>query len=444
MDLRFTVEETARLLEHTQQSDVDPATLAERTDGWATGLMIEATARGLPEEATRNVNDFLSAEVFFKQPDHVQRFLMESACLEYVGAALCRKVTGRADAADLLQSLERDGAFLSGVDGDFGRYAYHPQFRELLRNELGARDPERADAVRVAGAEWCEEQNHLAEAIDQWLDAGRQGDALRLLRTANVRYGHTRPELVRSWAARIDASTVGERPPILIDLATSHALGGSDQRAGEVLDRADGLLRRVPDPVSEIRSAALRGRLAAGAADVESLVAIAQQGRSRLRSDPSLIHDPLLEGTPRGRRIDGWLALGQVWLEQLDDARTTLTTRPYAHLEDRTDLLHACGVGAALSFAEGHLNEAGALARQSRRRSERVGDPRRLRVDVGGGPGRHPPRARTTTCRRSAPTNSSSRRPASPRATSIRLRRKWGSRACSERGGTRHKHSRSC
>ena len=211
-----------------------------------------------------------------------------------------------------------------------------------------------------------------------------------------------------------------------------------------MLDRADGLLRTVPDPVSEIRSAALRGRLAAGAADVESLVAIAQQGRSRLRSDPSLIHDPLLEGTPRGRRIDGWLALGQVWLEQLDDARTTLTTRPYAHLEDRTDLLHAWGVGATLSFAEGHLHEAGALARQSRGEADELGirgysawtsavvlaailherdDDR-----VGA--------RRLRTAHR--------RRPASPRATSIRLRRKWGSPACSERGGTRHKHSRSC
>ena len=73
------------------------------------------------------------------------------------------------------------------------------------------------------------------------------------------------------------------------------------------------------------------------------------------------------------RRLSGWLALGQSWLERTGDARTTLRDRPFAPLEDAVDRLFASSVEAAISFNEGHLDDAEKLALHSTRTAAELG-----------------------------------------------------------------------
>src|SRR5262249_14335771 len=151
---------------------------------------------------------------------------------------------------------------------------------------LRANDPERVAAIYASGARWYEEHGDPAAAIDQWVDAGREHDALRNLRDAISEYGDTAPSRLRRWTARIEPAAAGGRPPLLLDLAVACALVGDDPAARDALERADNVLRATPDSGSEFRSMLVHARLALGAGDIESAVAALQTARDQLASEP--------------------------------------------------------------------------------------------------------------------------------------------------------------
>jgi LuxR family maltose regulon positive regulatory protein len=370
-ELRFTVDEATELIVDPPPTSVDVATLVEHVDGWATGLFLALSGRSAAD-AESAAREFLREQVLAKQPEDIQRFLTETAFLEYLSAAASERITKRPDAVDVLRQLEGETAFLSSVEGDHLRYAYQRQFRDMLRDELRARNPERVDAVNVASARWCEQHDHVAEAMEHWLAAGREHDALLLLRTANLRFCDTRPELVAGWVSRIDATSARGDARLLLDLAASFAEIGNDDRFKDTMDRVGVVLRGSPDPVLETRSSLLRARLAFAAGDVESHVAWLERAQATLSTDQQLLDHPTLAMLPRARRLSPWLALGQFWLERTDDARATLRDRPYAPVEDAVDRLFVRSVAAAVSFGEGNLEDALALALNATDTAERL------------------------------------------------------------------------
>ena len=124
------------------RTSVDLATLIEHVDGWATGLVLALSGRSATD-AESAAREFLREQVLAKQPEDIQRFLMETAFLEYLSAASTERITKRSDAVDVLRQLEGETAFLSSVEGDHLRYAYQRQFprhapRRTSRGEPGA------------------------------------------------------------------------------------------------------------------------------------------------------------------------------------------------------------------------------------------------------------------------------------------------------------------
>jgi LuxR family maltose regulon positive regulatory protein len=89
-DLRFTLEETRRLLADSgvELSDESVSVLHARTEGWAAGLRLAALSlAGHPEPerfveefsgSEHTVADYLLAEVLERQPDEVRRLLLRS------------------------------------------------------------------------------------------------------------------------------------------------------------------------------------------------------------------------------------------------------------------------------------------------------------------------------------------------------------------------------
>ena len=370
--LRFTVDEATELFAGPVHAGADIPALVEHTDGWATGLTL-AMVRAPDTPVEHHAHEFLRDEVFAKQPEDIQQFLMDTAFLEYMGAAAAERITKRSDAADVIRHLERDNAFVSAVDGDRFRYAYQPQFRAMLRAELRGRDPARVDDIHVESARWCEERGHIAEAMEHWLRAGRRHDVLLLLRKANLEFGDTRLDLIAGWIAKIDAADAHGDPQLLLDLAASCAATKDEVRFRDVLERADGARRGSDEPVSEIRSALLGARRALGTGDIEPYVSRLEHARTILGGDRTLIHDPALTALPRARRLSAWLALGRSWLEHTDAARSTLRHRPFSSLEDAVDRLFVSSVEAAISFNEGHLDQALKLASHSTRTVAELG-----------------------------------------------------------------------
>ncbi len=146
-DLRFSSTETATFLREMIPSPISPDAmrrLESHTEGWAAGLRLAALAlRGRAEAETesflsnfdgthRHVVEYLISEVFARQPQPLQHFLMETAFLSRLSADLCNAVTERSDSAAVLDALEHANLFLTIADGEW--YRYHALFSEATRH----------------------------------------------------------------------------------------------------------------------------------------------------------------------------------------------------------------------------------------------------------------------------------------------------------------------
>lgn len=160
-DLRFTPAETADLANDQLAlalSAEELAALYAITEGWPASLRLLAIS--LRQSASpadrrtllthlahtdRYVFDFLAEEVLNRQSQDVRVFLLQTSILDELTPGLCRAVTGRPDAAALLQDLEHRSLFLSAVgvppDRVTAVYRYHPLFAEFLRGRLGQEMP---------------------------------------------------------------------------------------------------------------------------------------------------------------------------------------------------------------------------------------------------------------------------------------------------------------
>lgn len=167
-ELRFTEDEVAALLNSTlglRLTSDELATLYQHTEGWAASLaMLAASLLQLEEHNTRgrllnhlaradrHLFEYLAGEVIEGQDPFVRAFLLETSVLPELTPQACAAVTGRADAAAILDQLYRRNLFLVEVaDGDAasdepGRprsttYRYHDLFRTVLLHRLTSEAP---------------------------------------------------------------------------------------------------------------------------------------------------------------------------------------------------------------------------------------------------------------------------------------------------------------
>jgi LuxR family maltose regulon positive regulatory protein len=130
-DLRFTSDEATAFLNETLRlglSSDDLVALQSRTEGWAVGLrLLSGSLDRIPTPAgraafiahlahtDRYVFDFLADEVLSRQSEAVRTFLLETSILPELTAPLCNAVTGRTDAAAILDDLDRRSLFCTAA-----------------------------------------------------------------------------------------------------------------------------------------------------------------------------------------------------------------------------------------------------------------------------------------------------------------------------------------
>src|SRR4029450_4373109 len=96
----------------------DVTALEGRTEGWIAALQLAALSmRGRAHVAgfiagfagdDRYIVDYLVEEVLQRQPDHVRRFLLQTAILERLSGPLCDAVTGRDGGKAMLEALDTE------------------------------------------------------------------------------------------------------------------------------------------------------------------------------------------------------------------------------------------------------------------------------------------------------------------------------------------------
>ncbi|MEV8092803.1 LuxR C-terminal-related transcriptional regulator [Kitasatospora sp. NPDC085879] len=181
-DLAFTAEETAVLLARhgLALSEDGVHALNRRTEGWAAGLRLCALATEHaddPEACLREfeagnstVADFLLAEVLQAQPAETQDLLLRTSVLERTHTGLADALTGRQDAARILEELRHANAFVTPLG--HGWYRQHTLFAEILRVHLRARNPGLEQELHRRAAGWLHAAGRLADALPHAAAAG--------------------------------------------------------------------------------------------------------------------------------------------------------------------------------------------------------------------------------------------------------------------------------
>ncbi len=259
-NLRFSAEEVTHFLADTMGLVLEAAQVAQvaqlaaRTEGWVAGLQLAALSllgRSDVDQVLagfsgshRYLVDFLAQEVLGRQPEPMQRFLLETSLLERLCAPLCAAVTGSSEAQTLLEQAERDNLFLVPLDEQRQWYRYHALFAQFLQERLRQTAPEEMERLHQRAATWFEEQEWIAEAMQHALAGADYERAVRLV-TQSARafliLGQT--ATLRTWLQALPEDLVRARPRLCMILGHELSTAGEFEAADVWLRAAETRLR---------------------------------------------------------------------------------------------------------------------------------------------------------------------------------------------------------
>lgn len=240
-------------------SNLSPAEITEiheRTQGWPAALQAfrlclrrggrfraEAWAgKGI----TRELMDFLSAEMFDQLPPGFGTMLVELAIPEKLSAGLVEHITGEKRGTERLHEIERAGLFLARVDMEGRWMRFHNLFRQFLLSKaanLHSESELKRRHLRIA--DWHEEQGHHEEAILHWLEAGATDKAAEnLAGIIDDLVAHERLGLIESYADRVPSQAILEHEPLFRGVVIAYSFRRAFDKAQALLDEHELILEQ--------------------------------------------------------------------------------------------------------------------------------------------------------------------------------------------------------
>jgi LuxR family transcriptional regulator, maltose regulon positive regulatory protein len=188
-ELTFTTDEARRLYanEGIQLAEPELELLMERTEGWAAALRLAAITladSSQPGERItqftgndRVVADYLTGEVFARQPKDVQQFMLSTCICCRFTADLAVALSRRDNAGQILDRLERTGI----VTVEHDAYRYHPLLGSYLRAELGRRRLSAQQQLHRVAADWFLTSGDALKAMEHSIASGDDDVVTRLV-----------------------------------------------------------------------------------------------------------------------------------------------------------------------------------------------------------------------------------------------------------------------
>ena len=193
-DLRFSLDETAKFLANELEFNLaaeDLALMDERIEGWIAGWQLAAISmRGQTDISEfvrsfagddRYVLDYLMEEVFERQPEPVQNFLLQTSILERLYGPLCNAITGQTDGQEKLDYLDAANLFVFALDNKRNWYRYHHLFADLLRVRLNHSERDLIPELHQRAGAWFEKENMPEAALSHYIQAADWQKAMNLL-----------------------------------------------------------------------------------------------------------------------------------------------------------------------------------------------------------------------------------------------------------------------
>jgi LuxR family maltose regulon positive regulatory protein len=233
-DLRFSSPEIAAFFQQIAGISLAPpvvAALEQRSEGWIASLQLaalalEADPAGSAERladllaAERNLLDYLADEVLAGLAPEVQAFLLRTATLDRLNAALCAAVVQipEGEAAVMLQQIERAGLFLVALDASGQWYRYHHLFAELLRIRLQRElRPSAIAELQRAAARWHAENGAVDAAVRHALAAAAPELAVAAI---EARYLSAVQQVdgasLAAWLTPLPQALIAARPRLML------------------------------------------------------------------------------------------------------------------------------------------------------------------------------------------------------------------------------------
>jgi LuxR family transcriptional regulator, maltose regulon positive regulatory protein len=360
-DLRFTPDEVEAFFEQFVGLEADPgllAALAQRTEGWVVGLRLAALwlreGRELTAPArsfggnSRDVIEYLVAEVLSQQPKVLQEILARSSILERFCAPLLDALIDPAPGTDsrpfagggrqALEWMEQANLFLVPLDDKGIWYRYHHLFRELLQHRLLSESSEESVAsLHARAADWFASRGLVEEALHHALAAGDAPRAARLVERQRhaLLDGENWYTLLR-WVDQLPEELIHQRPGLLLSRAWHQQWRWQYATMPPLLEKVEELLSRDPEGTTEAERQILRGEidvlwsaLSFARGDGPRCLEYAQRAGERLPAALSYVRSTCFEYLAWGYQLIGQAQRGIHILEEAlasDEAREVLFT----------------------------------------------------------------------------------------------------------------------
>lgn len=264
--LRFSAAESAELLRNADPAMAadELAFLHEQTDGWAAGLHLAASSLAnrpattsiatALRSANGHIEKYLLGQVLAQVPEDMQAFLLRTSILQRLTPELCAAVTGRPDAADLLDRIERDQLFLVPLDESGEWFRYQHLFAAVLAQQLQHSEPHLVPELHRRAARWYDDQRMPVEGVQHALQADPALAAELVARHAVPVCFRGDQDIVLSWFAELGEELSRSDPALCVARCTVAAAGGD----GAEMNRWAGFAARaieLPDtPPAVVRA----------------------------------------------------------------------------------------------------------------------------------------------------------------------------------------------
>nr|MBL0715395.1 response regulator [Desulfobacterales bacterium] len=238
-ELRFNSVESAKFLNNALESQIDPITaraLAEKTEGWVTGLRLAASTlkiqghieQGLldPKVNYQYVMEYFFNEVFSQQLPEYKRYLLSTAIFDRFCAPLCDAVclvnadpsTCGVDGWKFLGWLKKNNIFTIVMDVENQWVRYHHIFHKFLGNQLKRHfSADEIKALHYKAGNWFFDNGFIGEGIKYSMLAGNIERSVQMV----VKHGHNlmnsqQWSRLERWLGMLPRDTVEHTPELLI------------------------------------------------------------------------------------------------------------------------------------------------------------------------------------------------------------------------------------
>ncbi|MBN1371908.1 MAG: tetratricopeptide repeat protein [Anaerolineaceae bacterium] len=236
-------------------SEEEAGGLAEKTEGWITGLLLTRQVPGdlaldrlkAGPSSDTGLYEYLAQQVLSSQPQTTQNFLLWTSFLEEFDAPLCEEVLPaalgvQANWAELVEQVLRANLFIQTVGDDHIWLRYHHLFRDFLQQRLVSTRPEQAEKIQLRLAEHFIQLGEWERVFDIYK---RFGDPLTLAdlieQAGETLVTRGRWSTISEWLGHLPAEIVRQRPSLIALRGVMSYFKGDFENASELLSQAAGI-----------------------------------------------------------------------------------------------------------------------------------------------------------------------------------------------------------